>query len=548
MKKGVEKAPHRSLMKALGLSDDDIAKPIIGVVNSANEIIPGHINLDDISEAVKSSIRANGGTPIEFPTIGVCDGIAMNHVGMKYSLVSRELIADSVEIMATAHPFDGLVFVTNCDKITPGMIIAAVKLNIPSIIISGGPMMPGKFHGKDVGLDKVFEAVGKVANKTMSEKELYELECSACPGAGSCSGLFTANSMNCLSEALGIALPYNGTIPAIDADRKRLAKDAGKAILNLVKNDIKPRDIITEEAIKNAIAVDMAIGGSSNTALHIPAIAHYAGIDFTLKDVNAIAAKVPHLSSLAPAGQYHIIDLHLAGGIPAVMNELLKNNLINGKCLSVSGTTIGENVKDKTITNSSVLHTVADPVHKDGGLAVLTGNIAPDGCIVKKAAVAPEMLKHKGPAKVFHSEEDAVAAILGGKIVSGDVVIIRYEGPKGGPGMREMLTPTSVIAGMGLDKEVALNTDGRFSGATRGASIGHVSPEAASNGPIAAVNDGDIIVIDINNYSLNAELSADVIAERLSNLPVYSPKIKTGYLRRYAMMVSSADRGAVFED
>lgn len=547
MKKGFEKAPHRSLLKATGLSDDEIRRPIIGIVNSANEIIPGHIHLDSIVNSVKKGILMSGGTPLEFSTIGICDGIAMNHKGMKYSLGSRELIADSIEAVAMGHPFDGLVLVPNCDKIVPGMIIAAVRLNIPAILISGGAMLPGKFKGKNVALDNVFEAIGKKAKNLITDEELYELECSACPGSGSCAGLFTANSMNCLSETLGIALPYNGTIPAVMADRTRLAKLAGVKIMELVEKNITPDKIITKKAIENAIAVDMAIGGSSNTALHIPAIAHYAGIDFSLKDIDPISKKTPHLCTIAPAGNHFMIDLHEAGGVPAVMNELIKKGLLDGSCLTVSGTTLAESVKNATILDSSVIRPLDKPVHADGGLAVLTGNIAPDGAIVKQGAVDPSMMKHSGPAKTFRSEEEAVKAILGGVIKKGDVVVIMFEGPKGGPGMPEMLTPTSVIAGMGLDKEVALITDGRFSGATRGASIGHVSPEAASGGPIAAVRDGDIIEIDIGARSLNVRLSGEEIQKRMSEWKEPDSKISHGYMKRYAKLVSSADKGAVFE-
>ena len=547
MKKGIEKAPHRSLFKAAGLTDEELSKPIIGIANSANEIIPGHIHLNKIVEALKKGIIAAGGTPLEFSTIGVCDGIAMNHIGMKYSLGSRELIADSIEIMAMAHPFDGLVLVPNCDKIIPGMLIAAVRLNIPAIMISGGPMLAGEYNGKEVSVTQVFEAVGKVASKKMTMAELSKLECCACPGAGSCAGLFTANSMNCLSEALGMALPYNGTIPAVMADRVRLAKETGKAIMNLVKKNITPKQIVTKKAIENALAVDMAIGGSSNTALHIPAIAHYAGIKLNLKDINPVSMRTPHLCSLSPAGSHHMQDLHRAGGVPAIMNELLKHGLLNGGCKTVTGKTAAANVRDCEIIDTTVIRTIAKPVHKDGGLAVLTGNIAPDGCIVKQAAVDPSMLKHSGPAVVFKSEEDAVKAIMSEKIKKGDVIVIMYEGPKGGPGMREMLTPTSVIAGMGMDKDVALITDGRFSGATRGSSIGHISPEAASGGPIAVVRDGDIIEIDIPNKKLNVKLSDAEIKERLKSWKEPKPNITSGYMYRYAKMVSSADKGAVFE-
>lgn len=547
MKKGIEKAPHRSLFKACGLSDEELSRPIIGIANSANEIVPGHIHLDTIVEAVKHGILAAGGTPLEFSTIGVCDGIAMNHTGMKYSLGSRELIADSVEIMATAHPFDGLVIVPNCDKIVPGMIIGALRVNIPTIMISGGPMMPGYHKGQAIGLEAMFEAIGKVTKGTIDEAELYDMECAACPGAGSCSGLFTANSMNCLSEVLGISLPFNGSIPAIHADRIRLAKAAGRQIMTLVEKNLKPRDIINKKSIMNALAVDMAIGGSSNTALHIPAISHYAGCPITLKEIAPITAKVPHICTLAPAGNQYIYDLHMAGGIPAIMKELGDAGLIDTSCMTVTAKTIAENVKNSHVTDRSVIRSVSKPVHADGGLAVLCGNIAPDGCIVKKAAVDEAMLVHSGPARVFSSEEDAVSAIMSGKIVKGDVVVIRYEGPRGGPGMREMLTPTSVIAGMGLDREVALITDGRFSGATRGASIGHVSPEAAAGGPIAAINEGDTIEINIPEGTINVKLPDDEIRSRLDKLPEFKAKITEGYMKRYAQLVSSADTGAVFE-
>ena len=547
MKKGTEKAPHRSLFKAVGLTDEELSRPIIGIANSANEIIPGHIHLNGIVEAVKKGIIASGGTPLEFSTIGVCDGIAMNHIGMKYSLGSRELIADSIEIMATAHPFDGLVLVPNCDKIIPGMLIAAVRLNIPTIMVSGGPMLAGYYNGEDVALNNVFEAVGKAAKNLITKKELYELECAACPGAGSCAGLFTANSMNCLSEALGLALPYNGTIPAVMADRVRIAKESGMRIVELVKKNINPLDIITKKSLDNALAVDMAIGGSSNTALHIPAIAQYAGINITLKNINPISDVTPHLCTLAPAGNHHMQDLHRAGGIPALMNELLKNKRIHGNCMTVTGKTRSKNVKNCEILDTSVIRRVGLPVHTDGGLVVLRGNIAPDGCIVKQVAVDPSMLKHSGVARVFESEESAVQAIMSGRIKKEDIVVIIYEGPRGGPGMREMLTPTSVIAGMGLDKDVALITDGRFSGATRGASIGHISPEAAVGGPIAIVRDGDIIEIDIPNRKINLIISDNEIKERLKFWEPPKPNITIGYMRRYAKLVSSADKGAIFE-
>lgn len=546
-KKGIEKAPHRSLMRATGLTEEQIKKPMIGIVNSANEAIPGHIHLDSIVDSVKRGVLTAGGTPIEFSTIGVCDGIAMNHIGMKYSLGSRELIADSVEIVAMAHQFDALVLVPNCDKIVPGMIIAALRLNIPAIIVSGGPMIPGKYKGERIALDNMFEAVGKVAAGKMTEAELKEMECSVCPGAGSCAGLFTANSMNCLTEALGLALPYNGTIPSVMADRRRLAYESGIQIMDILKRDIKPLDIVTPTVMQNALAVDMAIGGSSNTALHIPAIAHYAGIDLTLKDINPVAKRTPHLCTLSPAGNHFITDLHEAGGIPAVMKELLENDLLDGSPMTVTGRTVKENLQGIEILDESVIRRVSKPVHADGGLAVLSGNLAPDGCIVKQAAVAEEMLTHSGPAKVYTSEEDAIAAIMGGKINKGDVILITHEGPKGGPGMREMLTPTSVIAGMGLDKDVALITDGRFSGATRGASIGHVSPEAAAGGPVGAVREGDIIEIDIPNRSISVKLTDEEIAKRLAENEPVPAKITTGYMNRYAKLVSSADKGAVFE-
>jgi len=547
MKKGIEKAPHRSLFRAAGLTDEEINRPIIGIANSANEIIPGHIHLNNVVQAVKRGILAAGGTPLEFSTIGVCDGIAMNHIGMKYSLGSRELIADSIEIMAMSQPFDGMVLVPNCDKIIPGMIIAAVRLDIPSIVVSGGPMLAGDYRGGKISVTQVFEAVGKAAKKAIGPADLHEIECAACPGAGSCAGLFTANSMNCLTEALGIALPYNGSIPAVMSDRLRLAKQSGMQIVELVKKNITPGRIITSKSIQNALAVDMAIGGSSNTALHIPAIAHYAGIPLTLKDINPISQRTPHLCSLSPGGPHHMEDLHRAGGVPAVMHELLAHRLLNGSCMTVTGRTVAKNLSGAKILDTGVIRTVRKPVHADGGLAVLSGNIAPDGCIVKQSAVDPSMLRHSGPARVFTSEESCMKAIMGGKIKKGDVIVIAYEGPRGGPGMREMLTPTSVLAGMGLDREVALVTDGRFSGATRGASIGHVSPEAASGGPIAIIRDGDIIEIDIPNKAINARLAEVEIARRLQEWKAPAPNITTGYMARYAKLVSSADRGAVFE-
>ena len=548
MTKGPERAPHRSLLRANGYSDWEMERPIIGIANSFNEIIPGHIYLDKLVEAVKAGVYAGGGTPVVFNTIGVCDGIAMNHEGMKYSLPSRELIADSVEIMAMAHPFDGLVLVASCDKIIPGMLIAAARLNIPSIFVSGGPMLPGRVFGKDTGLDKVFEAVGSFKKGKITEQELYEYECEACPGAGSCSGMFTANTMSNLSEALGMALPYNGSAPAVFAERTRLAKQTGYQAVQLVEKGINARDIMTKEAFYNAIIMDMALGGSTNTALHIPALAYYADVDLTLKDFNHFTERVPHLTSMAPAGPHHIVDLFYAGGVPAILTELRKMDLIYDKQLTVCGKEMGEMLDEikVEIRDKSVIRPVDNPVHKTGGLAVLTGNLAPDGAIVKQVAVAEEMLEHTGPARIYHSEEEAVRAIMGGSIQKGDVLVIRYEGPRGGPGMREMLSPTSALAGMGMDKDVALITDGRFSGATRGACIGHVSPEAAAQGPIGAIREGDTIEIDIPNKRIDVRLSNEEIAKRIDQMPEYEPKIKTGYLARYAKIVSSADKGAVF--
>lgn len=548
MTKGPERAPHRALLRADGLTDWELERPIIGIANSFNEIIPGHMHLDKLVDAVKAGVYAAGGTPLVFNTIGVCDGIAMNHVGMKYSLPSRELIADSLEIMATSHPFDGLVLMASCDKIIPGMLIAAARLNIPSIFLSGGPMLPGKIHGKDTGLDKVFEAVGRFSSGKMTQEELDYYECTACPGAGSCSGMFTANTMNNLSEALGMSLPFNGSAPAVFAERIWLAKQTGYQSVALVNHNITPRDIMTREAFYNAIAADMALGGSTNTALHIPAIAYYAEVDLTLKDFGNLTEKIPHLTSMAPAGPHHVVDLFHAGGIPAIMAELLKSNLIHAEPMTVYGKPISEMLSDihAGIKDVSVIRSTDRPVHKTGSLAILSGNLAPDGAIVKQAAVADEMLTHSGPARIFDSEDDAFQAIVDAKIQKGDVIVVRYEGPRGGPGMQEMLSPTSALAGMGMDKEVALITDGRFSGASRGAAIGHISPEAAAKGPLAALRDGDIIEIDIPRKSLNVRLSEDDIQKRISALPEFEPKIKTGYLARYAQMVSSADRGAVF--
>ena len=545
---GPERAPHRSLLRADGFSDWEMERPIIGIANSFNEIIPGHIHLNGLVDAVKAGIYAAGGTPMVFNTIGVCDGIAMNHEGMKYSLPSRELIADSIEIMAMAHPFDGLVMMASCDKIIPGMLIAAMRLNIPAIFFSGGPMLPGNVFGIDTGLDKVFEAVGRYKSGKIGLDELTEYECNACPGAGSCSGMFTANTMSNLSEALGIGLPFNGSIPAVFSGRVTLAKQTGLAAVELVKRQIKPRDIMTREAFCNAICVDMALGGSTNTALHLPAIAYYGQVELTLKDFGEFTSKIPHLTTMAPAGPHHIVDLFNAGGVPAILAELATAGLINDKQMTVSGKPMGQMLTEINagIKNKDVIRPVDHPVHATGGLAVLTGNLAPDGAIVKQAAVAPEMMVHSGPARIFNSEETACEAILGGNIEKGEVIIIRYEGPKGGPGMREMLSATSAIAGMGQDKEVAMITDGRFSGATRGAAIGHVSPEAASKGPIAAILPGDIIEIDIPARTLNVRLTDHEIQKRINALPDFEPKITTGYAARYAHFVSSADKGAVF--
>jgi len=548
MTKGPERAPHRSLLRADGLTDWEMERPIIGIANSFNEIIPGHMHLDKLVDAVKAGVYAAGGTPIVFNTIGVCDGIAMNHIGMKYSLPSRELIADSLEIMATSHPFDGLVLMASCDKIIPGMLIAAARLNIPSIFISGGPMLPGRMQGKELGLDKVFEAVGQFKGGRISEQELTKVECAACPGAGSCSGMFTANTMSNLAEALGMALPFNGTAPAVYAERIWLAKQTGYKAVELVNANIRPKDIMTRDAFYNTIAADMALGGSTNTALHIPAIAYYADVDITLKNFGELTEKIPHLTSIAPAGPHHVIDLFYAGGVPAILSELQRAKLINTKAMTVWGTSMGEMLAETQagIKDGDVIRSIENPVHPTGGLAILTGNLAPDGAIVKQVAVADEMLKHSGTARIFDSEEHAFQAIVNSKIQKGDVMIVRYEGPKGGPGMQEMLSPTSALAGLGMDKEVALITDGRFSGASRGAAIGHVSPEAAAKGPLAAIQDGDIIEIDIPNKSLNVQLSEEELQKRLAELSDFEPKIKTGYLARYAKIVSSADKGAVF--
>lgn len=548
MTKGPQRAPHRALLKADGFDQWELERPIIGIANSFNEIIPGHMHLDRLVDSVKAGIYAAGGTPMVFNTIGVCDGIAMNHDGMKYSLCSRELIADSLEIMAMAHPFDGLVLLASCDKIIPGMLIAAARLNIPSIFLSGGPMIAGRVAGKDTGLDKVFEAVGSHAAGKIDDRELYDYECNACPGAGSCSGMFTANTMSNLSEALGMSLPFNGTIPAVYSKRIHLAKQTGVKAMELVAKDIKPRDIMTKEAFNNAIALDMALGGSTNTTLHIPAIAYYADVDITLKDFNEFTDKIPHLTSLAPAGPHHIEDLYHAGGVPAILSELIHGGLINGKQMTVYGSTMEEMLIDHNaqILNKSVIRQIDNPVHATGGLAVLTGNLAPDGAIVKQAAVADDMLEHTGPAVVFNSEDEATRAIIDGKIKKESVIVIRYEGPKGGPGMQEMLSATSAVVGTGLDRSVALITDGRFSGATQGAAIGHISPEAAAKGPIAIIENGDMIEINIPQKTINLKLTDQVIQQRVDALEEFTPKINKGCLGRYAKIVSSADKGAVF--
>ena len=547
MKKGQGRAPHRSLFKAMGYTDEEISRPLIGVANSANQIVPGHVHLDMIVDDVKAGIRMAGGTPIEFSTIGVCDGIAMGHAGMKYSLVSRELIADSVEIMATAHPFDGLVLVPNCDKIVPGMLMAALRLNIPSIFISGGPMMAGSMAGKTVDLISVFEGVGEVKSGSMTEEELKLLENCACPGCGSCSGMFTANSMNCVTEAIGLGLPGNGTIPAVHAARRRLAKSAGMKIMNLVMEGILPRDIATLDAFKNAIAVDMALGCSTNTVLHIPAIAHEAGIDVDLDLFNEISEKTPNICHLSPAGPHHLEDLDMAGGIQGVMMEISKLGVIHLKSMTVTGKTVGENLKGVKIENRKVIRSVEDPYSSIGGIAILKGNLAPDGAVVKQSAVTPDMLINEGPARIFESEEESIEAILGGQIHQGDIVVIRYEGPKGGPGMREMLSPTSAIAGMGLDNSVALITDGRFSGGTRGAAIGHISPEAAEGGPIGLVKEGDIILIDIPGKKITLKVGNEEMDKRKRNFNPRPPAITSGCLARYARMVTSASTGAIFK-
>ena len=547
IKKGPGKAAQRSLLKSGGLTEEEIAKPLIGIVSAQNDIIPGHINLDKIVEGVKKGVLMSGGTPLVFPAIGVCDGIAMGHEGMKYSLVTRELIADSIECMAKAHALDALVFVPNCDKIVPGMVMAALRVNVPSVVVSGGPMLAGKFNKKAVSLSTMFEAVGSYEDGKMTEKELCDLENCACPTCGSCSGMFTANSMNCLCEVLGLALPGNGTIPAVFSERIRLAKKAGMAVMDMFNKDIKPRDIVNERSIQNALKLDMALGCSTNSVLHITAIANEAKIDMNLDIINELSATTPDLCKLAPASDVHIEQLYAVGGVAAVMTELSKKDLLDLDCITVTGKTQGENIKGIEDTEHEVVRSIDNPFSENGGIAVLRGNLAPDGAVVKRAAVLPEMLKHEGPAKVFNSEEEANKAIFNKKIQSGDVIVIRYEGPKGGPGMREMLQATAAVAGMGLDKSVALITDGRFSGATRGASIGHVSPEAADGGMIGLLKDGDIISIDINNAKLNVKLSDEEIEERRKNFKPLEPKVKEGYLARYAKLVSSASEGAILK-
>lgn len=547
MKLGLERAPHRSLFKALGLTDREINQPMIGIANSANEVIPGHLHLHQVSEAVKAGIRMAGGTPLEFFTIGVCDGIVMGHEGMKYSLSSRELIADSIESMAMAYPYDGLVLIPNCDKIVPGMLMAAARLNIPSIVISGGPMLSGQFQEKEIDLITLFECVGKVKVGEMTLNELKEAENCACPGVGSCAGMFTANSMNCLSEVLGMALPYNGTIPAVFAARLRLAKESGMKIMELVKKDIRPAQILTKKAFENAVTVDMAFGGSTNTSLHLLAIAREAGINLSLKTFNEISEKTPHLCNMSPGGPHHLQELHNAGGIPALMTELSRKGLLHKDPVTVTGKTVGTNLRGKKVLNPNIIHPLDNPYHATGGLAVLYGNLAPLGAVVKRSAVADSMLRHKGPARVFDAEEVAMKAIMDRKIKKGDVVVIRYEGPKGGPGMREMLSPTSAIVGVGRGGDVALLTDGRFSGGSRGAAIGHISPEAAEGGPIAVVREGDIIEIDIPRKRLNLLIPPKELKKRLSQWKPPKKELK-GYLKRYARLVQSANTGATFEE
>lgn len=545
--KGMQQAPHRSLFHALGLTEEEMNRPLVGIVSSYNEIVPGHMNLDKIVEAVKLGVSMAGGTPIVFPAVAVCDGIAMGHIGMKYSLVTRDLIADSTEAMAMAHQFDALVMIPNCDKNVPGLLMAAARVNIPTVFVSGGPMLAGRVKGEKRSLSSMFEAVGSYAAGTMTEEDVKEFENKVCPTCGSCSGMYTANSMNCLTEVLGMGLPGNGTIPAVYSERIRLAKKAGMQVMEMLKQNIRPCDIMTEKAFMNALAVDMALGCSTNSMLHLPAIAHEAGVELNVDIANEVSARTPNLCHLAPAGPTYMEDLNEAGGVYAVMNELSKKDLLNLDCMTVTGKTVGENIASCSNRNPEVIRPVENPYSTTGGIAILKGNLAPDSGVVKRSAVAPEMLVHEGPARVFDCEEDAIDAIKGGRIVAGDVVVIRYEGPKGGPGMREMLNPTSAIAGMGLGSSVALITDGRFSGASRGASIGHVSPEAAVGGPIALVKEGDIIRIDIPKNRLDVDISAEEMEKRRAEWQPKEPKVTTGYLARYASMVTSGNRGAILE-
>ncbi len=547
VKKGMQTAPNRSLFNALGITEEELERPLVGIVSSYNEIVPGHMNIDKIVEAVKTGVSMAGGTPIVFPAIAVCDGIAMGHIGMKYSLVTRDLIADSTECMALAHQFDALVMVPNCDKNVPGLLMAAARVNVPTIFVSGGPMLAGHVNGEKTSLSSMFEAVGAHAAGKISDEEVDNYVCNACPTCGSCSGMYTANSMNCLTEAIGMGLKGNGTVPAVYSERIRLAKHAGMKVMELYEKNICPRDIMTEKAFMNALTVDMALGCSTNTMLHLPAIAHEAGVEINLDIANQISAKTPNLCHLAPAGHHYMEELNEAGGIYAVMNELNKKGLLYTDLITATGKTVGENIEGCINKNTEIIRPIEEPYSETGGIAVLRGNIAPDSCVVKRSAVVPEMMVHEGPARVFDCEEDAIAAIKGGKIVAGDVVVIRYEGPKGGPGMREMLNPTSAIAGMGLGSSVALITDGRFSGASRGASIGHVSPEAATGGPIALIEEGDIIAIDIPANTINVKVSDDELAKRKEAWTPREPKVRTGYLARYASMVTSADKGAVLK-
>ena len=547
VKKGMQTAPQRSLFNALGLTEEELERPLVGIVSSYNEIVPGHMNIDKIVEAVKTGVAMAGGTPIVFPAIAVCDGIAMGHMGMKYSLVTRDLIADSTECMALAHQFDALVMVPNCDKNVPGLLMAAARVNIPTVFVSGGPMLAGHVNGQKTSLSSMFEAVGANAAGKMSDEEVDNYVCNACPTCGSCSGMYTANSMNCLTEAIGMGLQGNGTIPAVYSQRIKLAKHAGMKVMELLEKNIRPRDILTKEAFMNALTVDMALGCSTNTMLHLPAIAHESGVEINLDIANEISAKIPNLCHLAPAGHHYMEELNEAGGIYAVMNELAQAGLLNTDLITATGKTVGENIRGCENKNPEIIRPIDDPYMKTGGIAVLRGNIAPDSCVVKRSAVVPEMMVHEGPARVFDCEEDAIDAIKSGKIVEGDVVVIRYEGPKGGPGMREMLNPTSAIAGMGLGSSVALITDGRFSGASRGASIGHVSPEAAVGGPIALIEEGDIIAIDIPANTINVKVSDEEMAKRKEAWTPKEPKVKTGYLARYASMVTSADKGAILQ-